>query len=165
MTEALAEISEEVSDAQHGRYLLFLLDKEVFGIEIRYVTEIVGIQKINPLPDTPDYIRGIINLRGGIIPIIDVRLRLRKEPVPYTDRTCIVVIEIVGTRVGLIVDRVDEVILIDDSDIVPAPDFKGGYQNRYLRGIGKSGDEIRLLLDCERLFRAEELESFEKIGK
>lgn len=155
MTSVLSEIVGEISDTQHGRYLTFDLGKEVFGIEIKYVTEIVGLQNINPLPDAPDYIKGLINLRGSIIPVIDMRLRLKKEPVAYNDRTCIVVINITDLLFGLIVDQVDEVLMIDDNDIVLPPGSKAGYQSRYIKGIGKSGNGIRLLLDCEKLFTEE----------
>lgn len=158
MAETLDEISKKAADTQYGRYLTFLLGKEVFGIEIKYVTEIVGIQKISSLPESPDYIKGIINLRGTILSVIDMRLRLKKESVPYTDRTCIVVIDLSETPVGLIVDSVKEVVFIDDQNIVPPPDLSAGYQSRYIKGIGKSGEEIRLLLDCERMFQEEELE-------
>lgn len=164
MTEVMADAQTEEADTQSGKYLTFFLDKESFGIDIRYVTEIVGIQKIRPLPESPDYIKGVINLRGDIIPVIDMRLRLKKESAAYTDRTCIIVVEITGMQVGLIVDRVEEVASISDSDIVPPPDFKSGYQSRYIQGIGKKGDEIRLILNCERLFNAEELKSFSQIN-
>lgn len=143
--------------AQHGEYLTFVLDKEVFGIDIGFVTEIVGMQKISEIPESPDYVKGIINLRGKIIPVIDMRLKFKKSPAEYNDRTCIIVIEIQDIPVGLIVDVVNEVNTIPDSAIVPPPSFKTGFQNRYIKGIGKSGEEIRLLLDCERLLGEEEL--------
>lgn len=165
MTETSTSVLMNVSDAQHGRYLTFQLDKEVFGIEIKYVTQIVGIQKICSLPESPEFVKGVINLRGTIIPVIDMRLRLRKEPAPYTERTCIIVIDLSHVMFGLIVDCVNEVALIDDQNIVPPPEFKNGSENRYIQGIGKTGEEIRLLLDCERLFETEELESFIQIDK
>lgn len=163
MAEMLETVHQDETNAQHGKYLTFLLGKEAFGIEIRYVTEIVGIQEINDLPEAPDYVKGIINLRGKIIPVIDMRLRFKKEAVPYTDRTCIIVIDIMDTAVGLIVDRVVEVVIISDEFIVPPPDFRTGFQNRYIKGIGKSDENIRLLLDCERLFRDEEIETLNQI--
>lgn len=165
MAEAAAKNDECFSDTQHGKFLTFLLDKEAFGIEIECVTEIVGLQKISPLPESSAYVKGIVNLRGSIIPVIDMRLRLKKEAVPYTDRTCIIVVMISGIPVGLIVDSVDEVLYIDDQNIVPPPDSRFGYQSKYIKGIGKSGGNIRLLLDCEKMFHNEELESFVKISK
>ena len=165
MAEATAETDEQVSDTQHDRYLTFLLDKEAFGIEISYVTEIVGLQKISPLPESSVYVKGIVNLRGSIIPVIDMHLRLKKGEVPYTDRTCIIVVRISEILVGLIVDSVDEVLLIDGQNIVPPPDSRFGYQRKYIKGIGKSGEKIHLLLDCEMMFKDEELESFNQITK
>lgn len=159
MTEMLETVTQDEVKTQQGKYLTFLLGKEVFGIEIRFVTEIVGIQEINDLPESPAYVKGIINLRGKIIPVIDMRLRFKKESVPYTDRTCIIVINVMETAVGLIVDRVLEVTAIGRESIVPPPDFRSGFQNRYIKGIGKAGNDIRLLLNCEQLFSDEEITS------
>jgi len=150
------ELLVEKEDTQHGRFLTFTLDKEVYGIEIRYVTEIIGLQPVTRMPEVPDYIKGIINLRGKIIPVIDVRLKFKKDAATYDDRTCIIVIETTELSVGLIVDNVAEVITIADENIVPPPDNRSGIQNRYISGIGKVGNEVKLLLDCEKLFLEEE---------
>lgn len=158
MAEILEEIMETAEDTQKGKFLTFSVGKEAYGIEIKFVTEIIGIQEITEVPELPDYVKGIINLRGKIIPVIDVRLRFRKEPKDYNDRTCIVVINIKETTVGLIVDNVAEVINIDDSNIVPPPQMKTGFHNRYVRGIGKVGNEVKLLLDCDKLLNDEELD-------
>lgn len=163
MSEMLIKADPDGIGSPHGKYLTFLLGKEVFGIDIRYVTEIVGIQKISGLPEAPAYMKGIINLRGKIIPVIDMRLRFRKETCPYTDRTCIIVIDLSDMAIGLIVDRVDEVAAIPDGSIVPPPAFRTGYPNRYIMGIAKSGEDIRLLLDCERLFQDDEIETISQI--
>jgi purine-binding chemotaxis protein CheW len=152
------ELMEEQEDTQHGRFLTFALGEEVFGIEIRFVKEIIGLQPVTRLPEVPDYIKGIINLRGKIIPVIDVRLKFGKEPVAYNDRTCIIVIETSDITVGLIVDNVAEVLAIDDENIVPPPDTRSGIQNRYLSGIGKVGSDVKLLLDCESLFKESEVQ-------
>ncbi|MBU3075265.1 chemotaxis protein CheW [Clostridium estertheticum] len=158
MAEILEEIMETAEDTQKGKFLTFSVGKESYGIEIKFVTEIIGIQEITEVPELPDYVKGIINLRGKIIPVIDVRLRFKKEPKDYNDRTCIVVINIKETTVGLIVDNVAEVINIDDSNIVPPPQMKTGFHNRYVRGIGKVGNEVKLLLDCDKLLNDEELD-------
>jgi purine-binding chemotaxis protein CheW len=163
MSEMLAEITQDEEDTQHGKYLTFALGTEVFGIEIRFVTEIVGLQKISDIPESPDYVKGIINLRGEIIPVIDMRLKFKKSSAEYTDRTCIIVINIEKITVGLIVDNVDEVVTIPDTSIVPPPSYRTGFQNRYIKGIGKSGEDIRLLLDCERLFIDEEIQTLNQI--
>jgi len=163
MAEILDETIETSEDTQKGKFLTFSVGREAYGIEIKFVTEIIGIQEITEVPELPDYVKGIINLRGKIIPVIDVRLRFRKEPKQYNDRTCIVVINIKETTVGLIVDNVAEVINIDDSNIVPPPQIKAGFHNRYVRGIGKVGNEVKLLLDCDKLLNDEELDKITEI--
>jgi len=158
MAEILDETMETSEDTQKGKFLTFSVGKESYGIEIKFVTEIIGIQDITQVPELPDYVMGIINLRGKIIPVIDVRIRFKKEAKDYNDRTCIVVIDIKSASVGLIVDNVAEVINIDDSNIVPPPSMKMGFHNRYVRGIGKVGNEVKLLLDCDKLLNDDELD-------
>ena len=162
MEEILNENMEIMEDTQKGKFLTFSVGKESYGIEIKFVTEIIGIQDITEVPELPNYVKGIINLRGKIIPVIDVRLRFKKQPKEYNDRTCIVVIEIKDISIGLIVDNVAEVINIDDNNIVPPPDIKTGFHNRYVRGIGKVGNEVKLLLDCDKLLNEDELETLNK---
>ena len=155
--EVNAELLEQEEDTQHGRYLTFNLGEEVFGLEIRYVTEIIGMQPITKIPEVASYIKGIINLRGKIIPVIDMRLKFGKEPAEYDDRTCIVVIDTQELIVGLIVDKVSEVMTIDDLNIVPPPDHRTGIRSRYIQGIGKVDDSVKLLLDCSMLLDGEEV--------
>lgn len=165
MSEVINEVQELVEDTQKGRFLTFAIGKEVYGIEIKYVTEIINIQKITEVPELPNYIKGIINLRGKIIPVLDVRLRFRKEAKEYNDRTCIVVVDIEDISVGLIVDSVSEVTSIIESDIVPPPDANTGFNNKYIKGIGKVGDEVKLLLDCSKLLSDEDCDSLVKISQ
>ncbi|MGI6727470.1 MAG: chemotaxis protein CheW [Anaerovoracaceae bacterium] len=150
-------------DTQYGRFLTFNLGAEIFGIEIKYVTEIIGMQSITKVPEVPEYLKGIINLRGKIIPLIDVRIKFAKEPVEYNDRTCIIVIELKNISVGLIVDNVVEVLTIADENISLPPSSKTGFENRYIKGIGKIGDQVQLLLDCEKLLKIDELEVIERL--
>jgi purine-binding chemotaxis protein CheW len=138
-------------DTQSGKYLTFPLGNEVFGIEIKCITEIIGIQSITLVPEVPKYVKGIINLRGKIIPVIDVRLKFNKEEAEYNDRTCIIVIDIKDITIGLIVDCVSEVVDITEDNIVPPPSYKAGFQNKFIKGIGKVGKDIKLLLDCEKI--------------
>jgi purine-binding chemotaxis protein CheW len=159
MTETvMEEIIEQEEDTQKDKFLTFVLGNESYGIEIRYVTEIIGIQPITEVPELPDYIRGIINLRGKIIPVMDVRLRFRKEFREYNDRTCVIVIDIKGISIGLIVDSVSEVMSIPDTEIVPPPDVKRS-SNKYIKGIGKAENDVKLILDCERLLSEDEFDS------
>lgn len=155
------EFMEE--DTQKGRFLTFQLGGEVFGIEIKYVTEIVGIQPITDIPEVPNYVKGIINLRGKIIPVVDVRLKFKKETIPYNDRTCIVVIDLDEVSMGLIVDAVSEVLTITEENIVPPPSYKTGFQNRYIKGVGKTDSGVKLLLDCKKLLTSEELQEISEL--
>lgn len=144
-------------DSQKDKYLTFMLDEECYGIEIRHVTEIISMQKITPVPEMPDFVRGIVNLRGKIIPVMDVRLRFKKPFKEYMDRTCIIVIDIHDLSIGLIVDQVSEVITIPASDVAQPPDLqKRG--NRFVMGIGKVGQEVKLLLDCEKMLTDDEID-------
>ena len=153
-----SEALEFKEDTIKGRFLTFALGKESYGIEIRYVTEIIGIQPITEVPELPDYVKGIINLRGKIIPVMDVRLRFKKKFRDYNDRTCIVVIDIQHVSIGLIVDSVSEVITIPETEIVAPPEVsKEG--NRYICGIGKVGNEVKLLLDCDKLLNEHEMQN------
>ena len=156
MENVTDEIMEWEEDTQKGRYLTFLLGKEIYGIEIKYVTEIIGMQVITEMPDLPEYIKGIINLRGKIIPLMDVRLRFHKEPVAYNDRTCIIVIDIDLITIGLIVDSVAEVLAIEEHNLGEPPKLNKNFQNRYIKNIGKSDTDVKLLLDCEKLISESE---------
>ena len=154
MDEMTTVVTKKQEDTK-GMYLTFLVSEEEYGIEIVYVTEIIYIQAITKVPELPNYIKGIINLRGKIIPVLDVRVRFRKEETPYNDRTCIVVVDVGGTVVGLIVDMVREVMSIDEDDIVPPA--KGAMGNQYIQGVAKLGADVKLLLDIERLVSDESL--------
>lgn len=154
------ELLEQEEDTQKDRFLTFQIGNEVYGIEIKCVTEIIGIQPITEVPELPDYIRGIINLRGKIIPVMDVRLRFKKEGVEYNDRTCVIVVDIGGVSIGLIVDNVSEVLTIPEEEIVAPPDVKSG-GNRYIKGIGKVENQVKLLLDCDRLLNEQEIDTLD----
>ncbi len=156
MTEELFEIEE---DTQKGRYLTFILDKETYGIEIQYVIEIIGIQTYTVIPEMPDYVKGIINLRGKIIPLMDVRIRFKKAEKEYNDRTCVIVVDIDGMSIGLIVDSVAEVLTIADEDRVEPPQMNQNDSNGYIKMIGKVGSDVKLLLDCTRLLSENEVEN------
>ncbi|MBM7685388.1 chemotaxis protein CheW [Defluviitalea raffinosedens] len=159
---AAQELQGQEEDTQKGKYPIFVLENENYGLEIRYVTEIIGIQLITEVPELPEYIRGIINLRGKIIPVMDVRLRFKKHFKEYNDRTCVIVIDIRDVSIGLIVDSVSEVLTINKDEIAAPPDMsKGG--NKYLKGIGKVRNEVKLLLDCDKLLNEEETKNLSEI--
>lgn len=149
--DLLEEYDGEDEDTQEDKFLTFVLNNEEYGIEIRYVTEIIGIQNITEVPDMPPYIKGVINLRGKIIPVMDVRLRFGVEERPYDDRTCIVVINIDDHLVGMIVDRVSEVLDISKSEVEPPPKVRRGESSRFIQGMGKVGDRVKILLNANKL--------------
>lgn len=147
--ELLDDDFDEEEDTQEGKYLTFVLGQEECGIEIRHITEIIGLQNITDVPDMPSYIRGVINLRGKIIPVMDVRLRFGVAERAYDDRTCIIVVNVEGQAMGLIVDRVSEVVDIPRKDIQPPPSLSNKV-HRFIHGMGKIGDKVKLLLDVEK---------------
>lgn len=149
--ETAAVIDEEQEDTQEGKFLTFSLGSEEYGIEIRYVTEIIGIQKVTDLPDMPHYVKGVINLRGKVIPVIDVRLRFNLDQRDYDERTCIVVVTLDDMAVGIIVDSVSEVMDIPAGEIEPAPKVKKGEASRFISGLGKVENDVKILLDIKHL--------------
>ncbi len=144
-----------------GKYLSFFLDREEFGVEIDKVKEIMGVVPIRPLPKAPAYIKGVINLRGQMIPIVDLRLKFGMEKADYTPKTCIVILEIGETagllKIGIIVDTVLEVLNIREDEIEDAPSFGAGIETEYIRGLAKTNGKIKILLDMEKVLRSEVL--------
>lgn len=138
-------------DTQKDKYLVFHLAGEDYGIDIAYVTEIIGIQKITEVPDMPEFIKGVINLRGKVIPVMDVRERFGFEPVAYNERTCIIVVDMKDMAVGLVVDQVQEVLDIPEGSIEPAPSTGKNDRSDYVSGMGKIGEDVKILLDCQCL--------------
>lgn len=146
------------ADTQEGKYMTFKSGSEYFGLEIQYVQQIIQFQAITKIPETEDYIKGLINLRGKIIPVVDVRVRFKQGECEYNDKTCILVITVKDTTVGLIVEQIAEVAEIQKENILPPPTIgrndKG--HNKYVYGIGKVGNSVKLLLDPEKLLYDEE---------
>jgi purine-binding chemotaxis protein CheW len=142
---------EAAESADLHKYLTFVLGTEVYGIDIQFVREIIGMQAITKVPDVPVFIKGVINLRGKVIPVMDVRRRFGMEERAYDDRTCIIVIHVSDWLVGLVVDTVSEVLDIPQSDIEPTPDAFGSRQDSFIAGMGKVGNAVRLLIDAQRL--------------
>ncbi len=162
----MAETGMIDEDTQKGKYMTFKSGNEYFAIGIQYVNEIIGFQKITVIPETADYIKGLINLRGKIIPVIDVRLRFKQPPFEYNDRTCIIVIDVKSIVVGLIVETIAEVVTIEEENILPPPSIGRGdkVQNKYVYGIGKVGDSVKLLLDPDKLLNDEDMNTLEQAG-
>lgn len=160
-TEDATVFSEENEDTQKDKFLTFHIAKEDYGIEIRHVTEIIGIQRITQIPSMPVFIKGVINLRGKVIPVMDIRSRFGLEEREYDDRTCIIVVNINNTSVGLVVDTVNEVADIPENDIEPAPNIQKDRNSDFIHGLGKVGNDVKILLNVNELLFDEELESIE----
>jgi purine-binding chemotaxis protein CheW len=145
-----------------GKYLTFALGKEEYGIPIQRVKEIIGMMEITGVPRTPDFIKGVINLRGKIIPLMDLRLKFGLPERPYSERTCIIVVEVAsggerGVRMmSIAVDMVSEVVNIADGDVEQPPRYGNGVDIRFLRGMGKVKGKVVMLLDMDRVLSAEE---------
>ncbi len=152
----LDQIDEE-DGAIDDMYLTFELGDEIYGIGIKYVTEIVGIQNITEVPDMPDFVKGVVNLRGQVIPVVDVRLRFHMQEREYDERTCIVVVNIDDIQLGLVVDTVNEVMTISSSSISPPPKVAAANSAQYIKGMGKIGDSVKILLDGQKLLFEDEV--------
>lgn len=140
-----------------SQYLTFIIDEDYYGIDISSVIEIIGMQKITQMPQQPDYVNGVINLRGRIIPTIDIRIRFKKQKIAYDERTCIVVVDVKDTMIGFIVDRVDEVMTIAPENISEPPRFNQDFKGRYVQGIAKIEEKIIMILESGLLLSEEEL--------
>ena len=148
-----AEINDD--DTTKDRYLTFNIDSEAYGLEISSVKEIIEMVPITKVPESPEFVEGIINLRGDIIGVLDVRKRFLKKSIPYDEHTCIVVVEYEDYALGLIVDSVNEVITVEEGNIFAPPSAKLNHYNQYIRNIGQVEDGVILLLDLEKLLQLE----------
>ena len=155
-----------VNEKQRNKYVTFKSGNEYFGLKIEYVNEIIVYQEITEIPESDDYIKGLINLRGKIIPVIDVRVRFKQEQLEYTDRTCIIIVNVNDIVVGLIVEKIAEVVEIKEEDILPPPSIVIGgdekVQNKYVYAIGKVGDSVKLLVDPDRILKDEDITLMEQ---
>ena len=153
---------EEVVDLKE-KYLTFLLKNQYYAFPIKDVIEIIEMQDITAVPEFPAYAKGIINLRGKIFPIIDIRLRFHEEEAEYTERTCIIIVSVNETEVGFIVDTVDEVIDIDPNEISAPPKVSGGNSSKYVNGVVHLGGKIILRLQAEKLLNESDINLFANV--
>lgn len=158
MAQYMEDFQEDIEDSLKEKYLTFIIDGQSYCIDIRYVIEIIAVQPITQVPELPHYIKGIINLRGKVIPVLDVRLRFGKDERDYDEKTCFVVVDVAGSSVGVIVDEVEEVLRIPDENVAQPPSFSKHGSSRYVKGIGKVGDQVKLVLDCQKLLSDDELD-------
>jgi len=154
----LDALDEGDEDSSANTFVTFLVEGEEYAVEVRYVTEIVRLQRIFAVPDVPAYIRGVINLRGKVIPLVDVRARFGFREEAYSDRTVVLVIESADTRTGLIVDAVSDVVEIPPTSIEPAP-ARASRTSGLVRGVGKRAERVSFILDVPPLLAADEMPS------
>jgi len=149
---ALAALHEGVNaeDTLKNQFLTFVIEDEDYGVEIAYVKEIIKMQSITKVPEMPSFIEGIINLRGDLIGVLDVRTRFGKPTKEHDEETCIIIMSYGEYTLGIIVDAVQETAIIDEENIAPPPSAKLSFANQFIRNIGKVGDQVKLLLDVER---------------
>ena len=141
-----------------SKFLTFFLSQEEYGLEILKVQEIIGVMDITPLPGTPPYLCGVINLRGKVIPVVDLRLKFDMEAVSRTSETCIIVVKVQGMERGIVVDKVSEVANINAAEIEAAPAFGAEISTDYILGIGKSSGRVKLLLDIDKVLAGTQAE-------
>jgi purine-binding chemotaxis protein CheW len=164
----MTEIDEKVDQTavtmaeKEGKYLTFTLDNEEYGISILKIKEIIGMMPITSVPQTPEFVKGVINLRGKVIPVVDLRLRFGMESIEYTERTCIVVVEIAerydNIVIGIVVDSVSEVLNIKGEDIEDTPTFGTKLDTDYILGMAKMEGGVKIMLDIDRVLKGEEIE-------
>lgn len=145
-----------LNQSRAGKYLTFFLAGEEYGLEILKVSEIIGLQPITRVPRMPEFVRGVINLRGKVIPITDLRMKFGMGAEDSED-SCIIVVQMRGIQTGIVVDRVSEVVAINESDIEDAPTFGAGIRTEFLLGIGKAGGRVKLLLDIDKVLATTEI--------
>lgn len=151
----------EITEDKSGKYLTFTLAEEEYGIGVLKIKEIIGMMPMTPVPRTPKYVKGVINLRGKVIPVIDLRLRFGMPAIDYTDRTCIIVVEVKGevvnNLIGIVVDSVSEVLNIKNEEIEDAPMFGARLNTDYILGMAKLEGSVKILLDIDKILKSEEL--------
>ena len=149
-----------------GKYLTFTLDEEEYGIGILKVKEIIGMMPITSVPRTPAFVKGVINLRGKVIPVMDLRVKFDMGAIPYTDRTCIIVVEIDSEEgtvlIGIVVDAVSEVLNIQEEEIEETPAFGTKLNTDYILGMAKTEGRVKILLNIDKVLSTEELSGLEK---
>ncbi len=152
--------STTLTQSRAGKYLTFCLAGEEYGLEILKVSEIIGLQPITRVPRMPEFVRGVINLRGKVIPITDLRRKFGMAAEDSED-SCIIVVQMKGIQTGIVVDRVSEVVAVAEGDIEDAPSFGAGIRTEFLLGIGKAGGRVKLLLDIDKVLATSEIEALQ----
>jgi len=154
-----------IAGEREGKYLTFSLNREEYGIGILKVREIIGMMPITSVPQTPEFVKGVINLRGKVIPVVDLRLKFGMPSLDYNERTSIIVVEVSGqagqVQIGIVVDAVSEVVNIRGEDIEDTPTFGTKLDTEYILGMAKIGKGVKILLDINRVLSSEEIDLLE----
>ncbi len=170
MAEAINLVDQAVKATTMitGKYLTFSLEEEEYGIGILKVKEIIGMMPITSVPRTPDFVKGVINLRGKVIPVIDLRSKFTMKSIPYNDRTCIIVVEIDTTDttvlIGIVVDTVSEVLNIKEDDIEETPAFGTQLDTQYILGMAKVEGGVKILLNIDRVLSSDEIAEIKSVS-
>jgi purine-binding chemotaxis protein CheW len=163
LNEMISEIDQS-EDVVNNQYLTFSLGDEEYGINIKDITEIIGIQSITHLPNTLDYVKGVINLRGQVHPLIDTRLRFEMDEREHDERTCIIVVNIDEYKVGLIVDTVSEVLEISNDKIDSPPQIIKNTTQDFIKGLGRVEDQVKIILDTKKVLYGVDIESINEVA-
>ena len=166
------EHTKEKSALDHlaGKYLTFFLENEEYGVDVLNVQEIISMVNITRVPQTPPFVKGVINLRGLVIPVIDLRLKFHMEGQEYTKKTCIMVVEVRTDErkphsMGLIIDKISEVLNLEGKDIEPTPEFGASIKTEFITGVAKHNGSIKILLDINAVLSAEEMGMIQQLNK
>ena len=165
-SERTDQVMEALEDRE-GKYLTFSLADEEYGIGILKIKEIIGMMPITSVPRTPEFVKGVINLRGKVIPVLDLRVRFGMEEIDYTERTCIIVVEIEGpigtVMIGIVVDSVSEVLNIKGDDTEDTPAFGASINTDYILGMAKMEGVVKILLDIDKVLSTQEISMLDKV--
>ncbi|KKL28772.1 hypothetical protein LCGC14_2371790 [marine sediment metagenome] len=167
----MAEIATQTDQSnkalldKEGKYLTFALGPEEYGLEILKVREIIGIMDIAEVPRTPDFVKGVINLRGKVIPVIDLRLKFQMETIEQTEETCIIVVDVDGVEMGIIVDKVSEVLDIAGEEIEEPPSFGANVDTDFILGMGKAQERVTILLDIGKVLSSMEVAELQAVAQ
>ncbi len=171
MEDSIGDLDRAIQEItiKTGKYLTFTLAEETYGIGILKVKEIIGMMSITSVPQTPDFIKGVVNLRGKVIPVFDLRLKFSMDSIPYSDRTCIIVVEIDGESgtilIGIVVDAVSEVVNITQEEIEETPSFGSRLDTDYILGMAKIEDGVKILLNIDKVLSSVEISALERTSK
>ncbi|MBS3910189.1 MAG: purine-binding chemotaxis protein CheW [Actinobacteria bacterium] len=156
--EKLKDVTRAISTGAGDQFVTFALDNEKYGVEVLKVQEIIGYQGFAKVPNVPPFVKGVLNLRGSVVPVVDLRLKLNMKPREYDNFTVILIMEVRERVVGIIVDAVSDVVNLSPEDIQQTPDFSSGIRVDFIKGMGRKDEELIIILDIDRVLSSNELQ-------